>query len=144
MADAVRHVVQTSRRVQATDAPVIGKMKALIAGVQGVQSLAQGAAAPHASALLDQQSCTGAATAILRKFVDSTSKEAHTIETTVLTCRYRALDAAKGCAGGRSGGGDGPCAQPVRTGRRHAAASGGTPRQAGGGKRPPPGEPLSP
>lgn len=34
--------VQTSKRVQATDAPVIGKTKALIAGVQGVQSLAQG------------------------------------------------------------------------------------------------------
>ena len=35
-------IMQVSRRAQATDAPVIGKTKALIAGVQGVRSLAQG------------------------------------------------------------------------------------------------------
>ena len=35
-------MIQVSRRVRATDAPVIGKTKALIAGVEGVRSLAQG------------------------------------------------------------------------------------------------------
>lgn len=52
---------QTSKRVQATDAPVIGKTKALIAGVQGVQSLAQGELLEDAAQLtgLVQSASTG-------------------------------------------------------------------------------------
>ena len=40
-------VVQVSERVLATDEPVIGKTKALMQGVDGVLSLAQGPSAPH-------------------------------------------------------------------------------------------------
>jgi len=53
MHSAAKDPPGTSSRVQATDAPVIAKTKALMAGVQGVQSLAQGIVhwAPPAAAL---------------------------------------------------------------------------------------------
>lgn len=47
--------MQISKRVKATNAPIIGKTKELIAGVQGVQSLAQGVHSALAAHRTDRQ-----------------------------------------------------------------------------------------